>query len=490
MGENGVLSSIERDDSYRVLRVLADKPTGRTELVTLDGIAQTAASTQDTGTTNQATEGTSQVVANTRQGTDSHTISGSLLVRKRIPLKVANRDAWAKVQSIQSPSLPHIRETYELPDTLVIVYDYIEGMPLSDTVAAMGPLSPTQTRAVLTDVCHALGALHAQGIIHRDITPTNIILAQEGAYLIDFGIARIHNSEEKVDTTSLGTWGFAAPEQYGFAQTDVRSDIYSLGGLLGFMLTGLQPQDTQFESALQSLDSRVQVVIGKARSFEPSSRFANVDEFLAALDTTFSGAATFGAGGASTNVATTVTKQTSGPSSERLPFAVKNATFDPTLLGVPGTPRSSIFTRIKTSISTDVFAEKRFFPSRDELLASWREASLISKLLVVLVVLFGGVVLYSGVDGAIKVVLGSDNLGWRFAQALMSTIVVVVFTWVPLEIALLLLRAGVYQTSNNRLIMLILRSVVVGFVAFILLMVIASLAAILFGSLPTNSAIS
>ena len=88
------------------------------------------------------------------------------------------------------------------------------------------------------------------------------------------------------DTTSLGTRGFASPEQYGFAQTDARSDVYAIGKLLGYMLTGLQPDGDEYERTLRdtdATDSRLAEIVVRACSFEPSSRYQSAAEMARAL---------------------------------------------------------------------------------------------------------------------------------------------------------------------------------------------------------------
>ena len=88
------------------------------------------------------------------------------------------------------------------------------------------------------------------------------------------------------DTASLGTWGFASPEQFGFAQTDARSDVYSLGRVLGFAMTGIRPDDETFDTVLSDravVPQSVFDVIQKACAFEPSSRYQSAEELSCAL---------------------------------------------------------------------------------------------------------------------------------------------------------------------------------------------------------------
>lgn len=159
---------------------------------------------------------------------------------------------WAALSACQSNRLPRVEATYELPDRFVIVYDYVPGSTLAQIAEENGRLAPNVAVQLIDQICEAVQELHQHGVIHRDITPANVIVAQDGAHLIDFGIARIRSeaSNRSRDTTALGTYGFASPEQYGFAKTDARSDVFSLGRLLGFMLTGVYPDASDYEQRL------------------------------------------------------------------------------------------------------------------------------------------------------------------------------------------------------------------------------------------------
>ncbi len=244
--DDPVLAALERDESYRIVRVLAEKPSGRTELVVPPA-------------------------------------GGPLLVRKRIPIALANVDAWALLAVISDPHLPRVIETYRLPDQFVVVCEYVEGESAADLIARFGALAPEQVLPIIEGVCTAAGVLHAYGIIHRDITPTNVIVRGGEAHLIDLGIARVGDMTARHDTTRLGTWGFAAPEQYGFAQTDARSDVYSIGCLAAFLLTGVRPDAEGFDDAVAVLADPLRTCIDKARSFEPSARYASAAELLMAF---------------------------------------------------------------------------------------------------------------------------------------------------------------------------------------------------------------
>ncbi len=138
----------------------------------------------------------------------------------------------------------------------------------------------------VADVCDAVATLHEQGIVHRDVSPRNVILSPRGAVLIDLGIARAYVEGAPRDTTRLGTWGFASPEQYGFAQTDGRSDVYSIGCLLGYMLTGVTPDAEGYAAALADsavVRPELRRIVEKACSFEPSERYQSAGALRAAV---------------------------------------------------------------------------------------------------------------------------------------------------------------------------------------------------------------
>lgn len=248
MNDEQVMHAMSIDDMYRVERVLARGAGGVTELVTIDGAGP--------------------------------------FVRKKIPNRLANQGVWSLIESCGCARLPKVEATYSLPDQFVVVYDFVPGQTLEELVVAKKRLVPEEAASLAADICEAAAALHSRGVVHRDLSPRNVIVAADGAHLIDLGIARMRVEGASRDTTSLGTRGFASPEQYGFAQTDARSDVYAIGKLLGYMLTGLQPDGDEYERALgdaDATDSRLAEVVARACAFEPSSRYQSAAEMARAL---------------------------------------------------------------------------------------------------------------------------------------------------------------------------------------------------------------
>ena len=112
-------------------------------------------------------------------------------------------------------------------------------------------------------------SLHSLDAVHRDIKPENVILRGSDAILIDFDAARLHKETHDTDTQILGTTGFAAPEQYGLSQSDLRTDIYSLGILINVMLTGEHPSRKQATGKLGR-------VVERCTHVNPEKRYKNV----------------------------------------------------------------------------------------------------------------------------------------------------------------------------------------------------------------------
>lgn len=111
----------------------------------------------------------------------------------------------------------------------VVLEEYIEGERLSEHLSH-SRVSSRQAAGFIRELLQAVSVVHKLGIIHRDIKPENLLIDKAGhLHLIDFGIARIYRPGKASDTQLLGTVGYAAPEQFGYAQSDFRSDIYSVG---------------------------------------------------------------------------------------------------------------------------------------------------------------------------------------------------------------------------------------------------------------------
>ncbi len=148
------------------------------------------------------------------------------------------------------PNLPRIYDYFTEEERSYLVMDFIEGETLEDYLEHKGggPVTLEQALDWGMQLCDVLNHLHTHHppIIFRDLKPSNVMISNGHIYLIDFGIARIFKPGQSHDTVAFGSPGFAAPEQYGKAQSTPRSDIYSLGALLHCLLTGVDPSEQPF----------------------------------------------------------------------------------------------------------------------------------------------------------------------------------------------------------------------------------------------------
>lgn len=206
-----------------------------------------------------------------------HTENGKFYVRKE--LTDYNRAVYERLRQLDSNWFPHIFEIVEEDGKLIVIEEYISGQTLDKYMNQSQMLTMAQTLSVMMDVCQALKLLHEQtpSIIHRDIKPSNIILSVDGIWkVIDFNTARYYDASVQRDTTFLGTLEYAAPEQFGDIQTDVRTDIYALGAMMNYLLTGKNHKKYVYEGAAGK-------IIEKCTRFDPNLRYQSVGELVQAL---------------------------------------------------------------------------------------------------------------------------------------------------------------------------------------------------------------
>lgn len=150
------------------------------------------------------------------------TESRRMLVEKHLN---GDLSIYQRIMKLPHPYLPKLYEVRSGPEETVVVEEYIEGRSIAEA-------HPTekQLRKWLLELCEVLHHLHRNQIVHRDIKPSNLLIGADGHIrLIDFDAAREEKPLAESDTRLIGTRGYAPPEQYGFAQTDGRADIYALG---------------------------------------------------------------------------------------------------------------------------------------------------------------------------------------------------------------------------------------------------------------------
>lgn len=154
----------------------------------------------------------------------------------------------------------------------IIIENFIAGKTIEQYIKEKRIFSEAEIEAIIKSLCNFLKSIHQAGIIHRDIKPSNIILQDNNnAILIDFDISRMLSDKIKQeDTMLLGTKGYAPPEQFGYSQTDIRSDIYSLGMTIKEMLP------LGYKGYLRNVEK-------KCHALDPDMRYQGVEEILKAL---------------------------------------------------------------------------------------------------------------------------------------------------------------------------------------------------------------
>jgi serine/threonine protein kinase len=182
---------------------------------------------------------------------------------------------------LEHKRLPHVYDHFTDPEHWYIVMDYIEGQTLEEMLAKAkdGRLPVEQALKIGQGVVEILGYLHGQKqpVIFRDVKPGNIMVTKSNAvYLIDFGIARYYRAEKQRDTGALGSPGYAAPEQYGTAQSTTQTDLYGLGATLQTMLTGKEPNEGADIYAEKHLPDQLQSLIAWMIQQDPKQRPSNV----------------------------------------------------------------------------------------------------------------------------------------------------------------------------------------------------------------------
>lgn len=195
---------------------------------------------------------------------------------------------------LSNKHLPTIADIIETEDTYQVVMDYIEGNDLEKILNESGAQPCEKVVEWGKQLCDVLGYLHTREkpIIYRDLKPSNIMLKPDGnIMLIDFGTAREIKFEGANDTTSLGTRGYAAPEQFGRnAHTDARTDIYCLGTTMYHLVTNRRPLiDPPYvmlpiREINPSLSSGLEKIIIKCTQSDPDKRYQSCAELMYALE--------------------------------------------------------------------------------------------------------------------------------------------------------------------------------------------------------------
>lgn len=196
------------------------------------------------------------------------------------------------IKQLDHPAIVRIVDIIDNGDVIYIIEDYIEGETLSSVLETQGAQPQELVIEWAMQICEALEYLHTRKppIIYRDMKPANVMIKPDGNIkVIDFGIAREYKDQSLADTVSLGTKGYAAPEQFGGkGQTDARTDVYCLGVTLYHLLTGQNPCEPPYEIYPirhwnPQLSAGLEAIIQKCTQLNPDDRYQSCAELLYAL---------------------------------------------------------------------------------------------------------------------------------------------------------------------------------------------------------------
>ena len=205
---------------------------------------------------------------------------------------------------VEHPNVITVHHAGEESGQLYLTMRLVDGVDLRRLVQASGPLDSAPAVRVLAGIAAGLDAAHARGLIHRDVKPANVLVERDGeaerVFLTDFGISRLAGSTESLTTTGefFGSVDYVAPEQIEGEPVESRTDVYALGGVLHFLLTGQPPfpRDTELaklfahanaprprpSEVVPGLPAAIDAVVAKAMAKRPEERYRSAGELAAA----------------------------------------------------------------------------------------------------------------------------------------------------------------------------------------------------------------
>lgn len=188
---------------------------------------------------------------------------------------------------INHPAVVEVFDVCDFGGTTGIVMERVEAESLEEALLAGTVLDEAKVVNITLELLDALEAIHAAGVVHRDLKPSNLMLSTSGLRIVDFGIAGQLNSTRLTRNTTMGTFGYAAPEQLsGSPPPDPRMDVFAIGSILLRCLTGNEPHVHtcyELEKVLPGLRPAFRPIIKKAMAINACDRYADAQEMATAL---------------------------------------------------------------------------------------------------------------------------------------------------------------------------------------------------------------
>ena len=186
---------------------------------------------------------------------------------------------YQRLTTLSNPFVAKVYEVKKYRTAYIAVMEFVYGRTLTEYVDHEGTLPENQSLELCVELADALIGIHQAGIVHKDITPNNLMITDEGSLkVIDFGIARIPDNIGSNDTTILGTRGFTAPEVRSDIPSSYTADIYSTGCVLNFMLTGQDPGLKRYQGK-----KGIEMLLKGTLAIDPDNRYQTAEQLKAAL---------------------------------------------------------------------------------------------------------------------------------------------------------------------------------------------------------------
>jgi serine/threonine protein kinase len=231
-------------------------------------------------------------------------VADDLLLERVVAIKILHRDIASDAKGLErfrreamalaTVTSPHVVGIHDIGlqrDGAYLVMQHIDGQTLEQDVTVAGAMAPARARNVLGQILDGLVLMHAQGVLHRDIKPSNVVLdASDHVVLLDLGIAL---DKRRAPLTSpgmvAGTFGYLAPESRALGTSALTSDVYQVGLLVLFLLTGVDPGRRDEGTGVEDLLARVPApfahVARRALATDPAARFPSAAHMKRALST-------------------------------------------------------------------------------------------------------------------------------------------------------------------------------------------------------------